>query len=105
MPIRRADDSAYTLGTNLSATGSAVAVRGGEYLLMVEGTPGGATINLQVQSPGGTWSPINVYSGSVVQATTLPYSQTGIMLPACNVRIALTGGTPSGINAYLVGLG
>jgi len=35
----------------------------------------------------------------------LPYDQTAIDLPACNVRASLAGGAPSGINAYLVGLG
>lgn len=104
MPLRRADDNVYTLGTNLSATGSAVAIRGGEYHFMVEGTVGGATVSLQIQSPSGTWMDVRVDS-TAVSFTVLPNNQTLISLPPGNVRVALTGGTPSGINAHLVGLG
>ncbi|CAB5178483.1 hypothetical protein UFOVP158_4 [uncultured Caudovirales phage] len=105
MPIRRGDDNAYTLLSAGSATGSAVAIRGGEYSFHVEGTISGATASLQVQSPNGTWATVSVFSNSAVSATALPYAQTGIDLPAGSVRIALTGGTPSAIYAYLVGLG
>jgi hypothetical protein len=105
MPIRRSDDNKYTLLSNGSATGAAVNIRGGEYQFTADGTPGGATISLQLQTPNGTWTGVNVFSGSTVQATTLPYAQTSIGLPAGAVRCALNSGTPSGINAYLVGLG
>jgi len=105
MPIRRADDTSYTLGSNISATGASTAIKGGEYMFTAEGTAGGTTTSLQVQSLNGVWSDISVYSGSVVKSTTLPYVQTGISLPAGNVRVALTGGTPSAIYAYLVGEG
>lgn len=105
MPIRRADDSTYTLLTAGSATGSAVAIKGGEYHFMVDGTVGSSTISLQVQTPSGAWTDVQVFTGSVVKFTTLPANQSGIDLPAGNVRCACTGGTPSGINAYLVGLG
>lgn len=105
MPIRRADDSAYTLLTAGSATGSAVPIKGGEYQFMVDGTVGSSTISLQIQSPSGAWMDVQVFTGSVVKFTTLPGNQSAIDLPAGNVRCACTGGTPSGINAYLVGLG
>ena len=105
MPIRRADDTLYQLGTSLSATGNAVAVKGGEYMFCVEGTAGGATLSLQMQAASGTWMDVQVFTGAVVKFTTLPGNQTGIDLPACNVRVAVTGGTPSGITASLVGLG
>ena len=105
MTIRRADDNRYTLLNNASATGAGVNIRGGEYKFFVNGTPAGATVSLQVQMPNGTWTGVNVFSGSTVQATALPYSQTSIDLPAGNVRCALTGGAPTGINAFLVGLG
>lgn len=105
MPIRRADDTSYTLGTNISATGSAIAIKGGEYMFTVEGTAAGTTASLQVQSLNGNWSDISVYSGSVVKSTTLPYVQTGVSLPSGNVRVALTSGTPSAVYAYLVGEG
>lgn len=105
MSVRRADDTAYTLLAAGSATGAAVAIKGGEYHFMVDGTASGSTISLQVQTPGGQWSDVQVFTGSVVKFTTLPANQSGIDLPACNVRCACTGGTPSGINAALYGLG
>jgi hypothetical protein len=105
MPIRRADDAAYTLLAAGSATGSAVAIKGGQYHFSVDGTVGGSTISLQVQSPSGTWSDVQIFAASLVKFTALPGNQTGIDLPAGNVRCAITGGSPSGINAYLVGLG
>lgn len=105
MPLRRADDALYTLAENASSTGAAVAIKGGEYIFQASGTPGGTTTSLQIQTPNGTWSDIAVYSGSFVRSTNLPYSQTGIDLPPGNVRVAMTGGTPSAIYAYLVGMG
>jgi hypothetical protein len=105
MPLRRADDTVYTLASNLSANGASVAIRGGEYHFTVEGTAGGSTLSLQIQSPNSTWIDISVYSGSKVSATVLPYSQAGIALPAGNYRMAATGGTPSGLFAYLIGTG
>lgn len=105
MPVRRADDTAYPLAANLSATGLAVAIKGGEYHFMAEGTVGGSTISLQSQSPNGTWSDVQVFAASAVKFTTLPNTQTGIDLPAGNVRMAATGGAPSGLYASLVGLG
>lgn len=105
MATRRADDNQYTLLSNGSATGAAVQVRGGEYMVFFDGTIGGSTVSLQAQSPSGQWIDVDVFTGATVKYTALPRSQTGIDLPAGNVRCALTGGTPSGINAYLVGLG
>lgn len=105
MATRRADDSQYVLASNLSATGAAVAIKGGEYIFMAEGTVSGSTISLQVQTPNGTWTDVLVFSGSAVKTTTLPYAQTGVDLPAGNVRMAATGGTPSALYSYLVGLG
>ena len=105
MPIRRGDDRAYTLASNLSATGAAVQIPGGEYIFLVDGTPTGATISLQIQMPNATWVDVQVFTGSVVKFTNLPGNQTGVDLPACNVRMAATGGTPTGLYSYLVGLG
>lgn len=108
MAIRRADDNVYTLGTGLTATGNSVAVKGGEYLFMVVGTAGGGTdFRLEVQAPDGTWARIQVFTGSVLSftAANLPISQTGVDLPACNVRLAVVGGAATGISAWLIGLG
>lgn len=104
MPIRRADDTAYTLASNVSASGSAVAIKGGQYIFMVEGTAGGTTASLQVKTPNGTWTNVAAVD-TLVSTTTLPYADTMIDLPAGDVRLALTGGTPSAVYAYLIGLG
>jgi hypothetical protein len=105
MPIRRADDQQYTLASNATATGPAVAIKGGEYQFYVDGTAGGSTTSLQIQSPNGGWSNVVIFAGSAVAFTTLPNNQSQIDLPACNVRMATTGGSPSGLYSYLVGLG
>jgi len=105
MSVRRSDDQQYPLLVGGSATGSAVSIKGGEYHFMVDGTAGGTTASLQIQTPSGAWTDVQVFTGSVVKFTNLPANQSGIDLPACNVRCNLAGGTPSGINAYLVGLG
>jgi len=103
--VRRADDNSYTLATNASATGSGVNIRGGEYMFCVDGTVGGATVSLQFLLPSGQWSVVSVFNSSAVQSTTLPYAQTAIDLPAGQVRLGVASGTPSGLNASLVGLG
>jgi hypothetical protein len=106
MPANRCDPLAYNLGTNLSATGASVMIPGGEYMFWAEGTPVGATVSLQMQAAfTGTWIDVQVFNGSPVKSATLPFSQTGIELPAGNVRMAATGGAPSGLNASLIGLG
>lgn len=105
MSVRRADDRLYVLGTGLSANGNAVTILGGEYMFMADGTAGGSTISLQVQMPSGSWTDVQVYTGSIVKFTTLPANQTAVDLPAGVVRVACTGGVPIGVNAYLVGLG
>lgn len=105
MPQRRVDDRAYTLLSNGSATGSAVAIPGGEYMVTFEGTVSGSAISLQVQTVNGSWVDVSVFTGAVVKYTALPACQTGIELPACNLRCACTGGTPTGIYAYLIGTG
>lgn len=105
MSLRRADDNAYTLATAASATGSAVAIRGGEYIFSAEFT-GTATVALQVQSPNGTWLTVNVFSASPVSLSASGM-QTAVDLPAGNVRAAVTTGSvgASSLYAYLVGLG
>ena len=111
MPIRRSDDLSYTLASNATSTasgvnsGNGVAIKGGEYHFFAEGTVGGSTISLQIQSPNGTWSDVLVFSGSAVKSTTLPFNQAQIDLPPGLVRMAATGGTPTGLYSYLVGLG
>jgi len=105
MSVRRADDNTYTLLSNASASGAATTILGGKYIFMVEGTVGGATITLQVQSPNGTFETVLVYDNSAVSTTTLPYALTGIDLPAGAVKAVVSGGAPSALYGYLVGLG
>ena len=105
MSNKRADDTLYTLLANGAATGNAINIRGGEYCFTVEGTIGGATIGLQMQTPNGTWSTVQVWNASPVQTTAVPYFQTQIDLPAGAARVVVTGGTPSAIYSYLLGLG
>lgn len=104
MTLRRADDNQYTLLANGTATGNPVAIKGGEYIFMAEGTAAGATISLQVQTPQGNWAPVLIFAGSAVSFTALPNSQTGIDLPAGNVRVNISG-SPTGVYAYIIGLG
>lgn len=105
MAARRADDNAYTLASAASATGSAVAIRGGEYIYTAE-FAGTATVALQIQSPNGTWLTVNVFNASPVSFSASG-AQTAIDLPAGNVRVAVATGsvTASSLYAYLVGLG
>lgn len=105
MTVRRCDSSSYTLASNLSASGAAVHIPGGEYMFTAEGTPAGATVGLQMQTSNGSWVTVQVFTGSQVQSATLPFSQTGIDLPDCYVRMAAIGGTPTGLYAFLHGLG
>ncbi len=106
MPVAKIDDTAYTLASNASATGSAVKIKGGEYMFTAEGTIGGATITLQIQTPNGTWVTVQAFAGgALVSMTALPEAVSWICLPACNVRLGVTGGTPSALYAYLLGMG
>lgn len=108
MTIRRADDNAYSLGTGLTATGNPVAIRGGSYWFQVSGTPGAATaFALEISTPSGGWSRVQVFSGSVVSfpAANLPISQTSVDLPPGLIRLAVIGGAATSITASLIGLG
>lgn len=108
MTIRRADDNVYVLGQGLTATGSAIAIKGGSYCFSVSGTPDAATsFQLEIEAPNGTWSRAQVFSGSLLSftAANLPINQTGVDLPGCNVRLGIVGGAATSINASLIGLG
>jgi hypothetical protein len=108
MTVKRADDEAYVLGTNLTATGNAVKIRGGMYMFYVSGTVGAATdIRLEILTPSGVWSRLQIYTGSIVSftASQIPMAQTGIELPPGDVRVAIVGGAATAITSQLVGLG
>jgi hypothetical protein len=102
----RSDSLVYPLAAAASATGAAVAVRGGQYSFMADGTVGGSTISLQIQMPDGSWCDVGALAGNaIVKNTVLPFVVTPIMLPACNVRAAVTGGAGVSLNAWLAGIG
>ena len=103
--MARADSNVYVLASNLAGTGAAVTIRGGIYLFTAEGTVGGATISLQVQTVNGAWVNVSIFNNSPVSTATLPFAQTEICLPAGNVRMLVTGGAPTGLYAYLAGIG
>lgn len=104
MPVRRGDDTQYALGSGLSANGTGVNIKGGEYIFQVDGTIGTATVALQVLSPNGAWATVTIFSGSAVQSTVLPYAQTNIVLPAGQVRLGVNGAGAT-VTGHLVGLG
>lgn len=106
MTVRRSDDTAYTLASAGSATGSDVQIKGGEYMFMVSGTVGGSTISLQVKLPDGSYCDVKSLNGNtLISTTSLPFAVSAVDLPAGIARVAMSGGTPSNVNAYLVGLG
>ncbi len=101
----RADSQIYPLATLASATGAGVPIRGGAYSFLADGTPGGSTVSLQIQLLDASWCDVGALAGSaIVKSAVLPYVASPITLPACNVRCAMTGGAPSGINATLAGI-
>ena len=103
----RSDGLLYPLLSNGSATGAAVHIRGGTYMWMADGTAGGATFQLQLQLPTGTWivlSNLPVSAGAMT-TTTLPDVVSPLFLPDGNYRLQVSGGSPSGISSWLMGLG
>lgn len=86
----------YALLTNASASGSAVGpINGGSYEWCTTGTFGGASLQLQALGPDGT-TYINV--GSAVTSAGC----TGVVLGRnAQVKVTVTGGTPSGLFSSL----
>lgn len=85
-----------TLATNASVTGNPVDWPGGNGAFFAEGTFGGGTVKLQVQSPNGTWMDVGT-------ATTLTASGVGgFIAPAGPMRVNIT--TATAVFAYVVGI-
>ena len=77
---------------NDSATGNACHWPGGRGSVILTGTIGGATINFQFLGPdGSTWVTI----GSAIAAA----GQSLFELPPGQIRISISGGTPSALYA------
>ena len=85
--------------SNGSSTGNSFVWRGGRGHFAVSGTFGGSTVKLQFLGPdGSTWIDAGTY-------TTLTSSGGGSFdLPECQIRAAVSGGSPSGIYAIAVGV-
>lgn len=85
-----------TLLSNASATSAAFDCPGGDCVFMASGTFGGATVSLQVMLPdGATW----IAAGS---QTTLTANGGGyVILPPGQIRVAVTGGSPSALFASI----
>jgi hypothetical protein len=79
---------------NGSATSSSRNWVGGNGTLYAEGTFSGTSLQLQAQSPNGTW--MNV--GSAVTAAGL----ANFTVPDGQLRVTVTGGTPSALFVYAV---
>lgn len=86
---------AIPLLENGNATGDWVKVPTGAYTWSVQGTFGGTTVKLQVKDPAG----VAVDMPSDLSATAA--KTWGAYLPECEVRLVVTGGTPSGLYSYL----
>ena len=80
---------------NANATGSAQDWDGGRAVFMVEGTISGATLQLQYQSPQGTWLAVSGASATAAGASA------AVEVPPGQVRCLVTGGTPSALYAWL----
>lgn len=77
-----------------AATGSAVQWTGGKFLLAVAGTVGGASLQLQYLGPDNTtWLPVG---SAITDVGTVV-----LELPPGMVRMAVTGGDPSGLYARM----
>lgn len=83
--------------SNASATGSAQAWPGGCGSFFAAGTFGGATVTLQVLGPDGS-----TYLAVGDLATLTSAGGCNFLLAPCTLRVAVTGGTPSGLYATVV---
>lgn len=95
----------YVLLANASATGAAIEWAGGRGAFSVySGTFGGASVALQWSPDGGTtWLPVDASGDTYTTKTAV--GSGNFELPACQIRAAVTGGTPSGLNASVHGIG
>jgi hypothetical protein len=86
---------AANLLDNASATGDAMQVAGGTYVVSADGTFGGATLQLQLRSPDGTsWL-------TIADAVLTAEGSYVIDLGDGEIRMAVTGGTPSALYASI----
>lgn len=95
--------ASVTLLTNASATSAAGQWPGGRGSLDVVGTFGGASVTLQYLGPdGATWLDLKTMDPSTGAQTAVALTAAGsigFMLPPCPIRVAVSGGAPSGLFA------
>lgn len=86
--------ASVVLLSNESATGGSKPWPGGRGTFSVAGTFGGATATLEMLGPdGATWFAVGT------DTTKTQAGAGNFDLPPCLLRVALTGGTPSGMYA------
>lgn len=86
---------AANLLSNASATSAAINVNGGSYAISADGTFGGATLQLQMQSPdGSSWLAIEdaIFTAEGIFIVDLPPS---------TIRMLVSGGAPSALYANI----
>lgn len=86
-----------SLLTNASATGNpGRIVKAGDHIFSVDGTFGGATVQLQMRSPdGASWL-------DIASAAFTAEGAIVVTLPAnCEVRASVASGTPSALYAAI----
>lgn len=96
----------YTLLSGATATGQQVGpISGGDYIWRVEGTFGGATATLQFLGlDGTTWNPVRNAANTADVSLTANGSVAVGIAQGSFVRVALTGGTPTGMNSAIGGI-
>lgn len=85
-----------SLLSNASATGSTVAAGPGDYCYMVDGTFGGATVLLQMQSADGSSFLTIADTGLTAEGAVI------VTLPLGVYKALVAGGTPSALYATLL---
>lgn len=87
--------------TNISAAGNGAGQPwpGGSGAFISEGTIGGSSLKLQMQTPQATWIDID----PALTFATLPNSY-GFLIPAGQIRAVLTGGSPVNVYAWAVSI-
>ncbi len=88
-----------TLLSNVAATGSGVNWPGGRGTFTAEGTFSGATVALQMKTVQGSWVAVALPNSTTACAMTAAGAQT-FELPPCEIRAAVSGGTPSALYAF-----
>ncbi len=88
----------YIFLENGSATSGDIDFDGGNAVFFADGTFGGATLTLQIKSPNGTYMTVGA------NTTLTAAGCAGFICCAGALRVLVSGGTPSGLYCYVVGI-